>query len=173
LIGLTWNDDPEWVEYVLSLRPVISAIAAKCVSDPYLREDCEQEAAIALLKVKPDSVSLYSDYKAGKVTEKQWQSKLSAYCRQVAHFTILSTLNSMTTGSLYTGRVKKKVNEKGEKVKYSAPARYSSLEELTENAGLQVDEHGNISWERVSTSGLDFTESPDYPEVDDSGQTKE
>lgn len=168
---MEWNEDPEWVDYVLSLSPVITAIAAKCVMDPYLREDCEQEAKIALLKTYPHQVSIYDDYIAGIVSEKAWKSKLSAYCRQIAHFTILSTLNSMTTGNLYTGRMKKRTNDRGEKVKYSAPAILSSLEELTEMSGLQVDEFGNISWERCSTSGLDmsdrWTPVDDTPELED------
>lgn len=153
--GVKWNDDPAWIEYVQRYEGVIQAIAAKKTDDIGLRDDCAQDARIALLQIYPQDVSLYEDYIAGNVTEKQWKTKLDAYCRQVIKYTVLSTLGSMSKGNWYVGRIKYKKDEKGDTIKIPTPARYSSLDQLMEESGLQVDEDYNLSWTEASTDGLE------------------
>lgn len=153
--GLNWNEDPEWAEYCLTLEKAITKIAAKFTTDEALREDCAQEARIGLYTLHPSKIRLYEKFLAGEIDEKTWKKQLDKYCRNVIRNSVLSYLDSLKTGSWYMGRTRRVKNRRtGLRVKSHVGPRYSSLDELVEDSGLQIDEHGNISWEYISTSGL-------------------
>lgn len=150
-----WNNDPEWVEYIQGFETVIAQIATKYCSDHDMRLDCAQEARIALLTVKPEKVNSYPRWKAGLISDERWEKDLSAYCRMAIKFSILSFLDSPKTGNWYVGRTRRvKDPVTGEKKKQHNPARYSSYDMLVDDFGMQVDEHGEISWPEVSSDGL-------------------
>lgn len=164
--ALEWNEDPKWAEYCTGLEKVIIKIAAKFTTDDALREDCAQEARIGLYTLHPSKIRLYQKYVSGEIDEKTWLKQLDKYCRNVIRNSVLSYLDSLKTGSWYMGRTRRVKNRRtGLRVKSHVGPRYSSLDELVEDSGLQIDEHGNISWEYISTSGLGThsTEERDEP----------
>lgn len=164
--GLDWNEDPEWATYCLELERAITKIAAKYTTDEALREDCAQEARIALYTLHPSKIRLYEKFLSGEIDEKTWKKQLDKYCRNVIRNSVLSYLDSLKTGSWYMGRTRRVKNRRtGLRVKSHVGPRYSSLDELVEESGLQIDEHGNISWEYISTSGLGIhtTDERDEP----------
>lgn len=128
---LDWNNDPEWLEYIATLEPVIGAIAAKSTIDEALRDDLAQEARMSLLLVRPEKI----------------KGNRSAYVRNVIRNTMYSYLQSYNTGSWAHGR-KEMRTVNGERVKVSLPARFSSLCHLMEQ-GMEVDQNGNRSWEML------------------------
>jgi hypothetical protein len=152
---LEWNLDPKWARYCESLEKAITKIAAKFTTDEALREDCAQEARIGLYTLHPSKIRLYEKFLSGEIDEKTWKKQLDKYCRNVIRNSVLSYLDSLKTGSWYMGRTRRVKNRRtGQRVKSHVGPRYSSLDELVEDSGLQIDEHGNISWEYISTSGL-------------------
>jgi hypothetical protein len=87
--------------------------------------------------------------------EQQWNDALDRYCRNAIRNAVLSYLDSYVTGQWNIGRtrhVRDRVNGRVRKV--SLPPRFSSLDELTDDYGMQVDQHGNISWPDPSDDGL-------------------
>ncbi len=151
-----WNTDSAWILYCSSvLETDIRKIANKYTTDTALREDCEQEAREAVYQLFPEKVKGFADFKNGLILEPQWKSRLRSYCRNAIRNAILSYLDSPKTGNWYIGRTRK-VRDKvtGEKKKVHVGSRYSSLESLTEDSGLQVDEFGQISWDHTSDDGL-------------------
>lgn len=147
---LRYNDDPEWVALVLSYDSKIKAIASKATTDHGLWEDCVQEAYIDLLTVIPSRVRQYWDYRNGSVRAKTWVGVLDRYCRNVIRNSVRSHLSSYRTGSWRTGRTVKVYDKaKGMNVKRRQLSRMTSLDELSEDYGLQVDEHFNLSWPKV------------------------
>lgn len=155
--SLRWNDDPTWVEYTYTFEQVIQQITNKYCSDVSMRPDCHQEARIALLTIYPHNVNGYSEYILGNIGEEEWGIRVDKYCRNVIRNTILSFLDSLKTGNWYVGRTRRTLNKyTGEKEKQYIPPRYSSLNELVDVHGMEVDEDGNISWPEVSTDGLDI-----------------
>jgi hypothetical protein len=163
---LNWNEDPKWAKYCETLERTIVKIAAKYTTDEALREDCAQEARIGLYTLHPSKIRLYEKFISGEIDEKTWKKQLDKYCRNVIRNSVLSYLDSLKTGSWYMGRTRRVKNRRtGQRVKSHVGPRYSSLDELVEDSGLQVDEHGNISWDHISTSGLgtDLAEEREEP----------
>lgn len=154
--GINWNTDPEWHAYIAGYESVIAAIAAKyCSDDRDLQEDCRQEARLALLTVFPERVNGYAAYIAGELSEDAWFKNLSRYCRNAIRNSILSYLTSWKTGNWNVGRSRTIIDKvTGERTKVYQPARFSSLDALTEDSGMQIDEQGQITWDRVSEAGL-------------------
>jgi DNA-directed RNA polymerase specialized sigma subunit len=159
--GVThFNNDPEWQRYVERYETVIKKVAVKyCTNDASLRQDLHQEARIALLTVFPEKVEGYAEYKAGTLDAEKWEKRLDRYCRQVIRYAILSYLQSPKTGNWYVGRtIRVKNSSTGKREKRHTPPRYSSLDELTDDFGMQVDEDSRISWPSVSNDGLEVME---------------
>lgn len=153
----SWNNDPEWIAYITSLEPLIQAISVKyCSSDEALREDCQQEARMALLTVFPQRIRGYEDFVAGRIEPAVWEAAVERYCRNVIRNSILSYLDAYPTGNWYIGRTRTvKDRRTGKTRKVHQPARFSSLDELIDSYGMQIDEHGNVSWPEPSTDGID------------------
>lgn len=150
-----WNQDPEWVAYVLSLDPLIASIAAKFTEDEALREDIAQESRIALLTIYPERIRYWTDYQEGRLSLVEWKARLKRYVGNVIRNSMLSYLESLKTGNQYIGRtrrVRDKVTGKTRHV--HVPARFDSLDELMDDSGLQVDHRYNISWGRVRDDGI-------------------
>jgi hypothetical protein len=149
--GYKFNPDPQWIAFALSYEKIIQAIAAKyCASDESLREDCMQEARIALLTVFPEKINGF-----GTLPEVEWRRGLDRYCRNVIRNSILSYLDSYPKGNMYIGRHRHVKNKKsGLNERKYLPPRFSSLDELTDNHGMQIDENGAISWPEPSDDGI-------------------
>lgn len=166
---MQFNEDTEWHKFIESFDPVIAAIASKFTTDLGLREDCAQEARIALLGVFPENVKGYEEFVNGSLSETAWGQNLSRYVRNVIRNSILSYLDSPKTGNWRIGRTKRVLNRKtGKRVKKHEPPRYSSLDELTDDYGFQIDDEGNVSWPTVEQDGLDVPEI-DFEEADGKG----
>lgn len=150
------NQDPAWTAYITSLVPVITAIAVKsCAADESLRQDCVQEARFELAKHYPEDCRSYRDWMYGLIDYKKCMVQLSRFCRQVARNTIYSTLNPYTTGSWRIGRTRSVVDKKtGKSRKVHHVARFSSMDELVDEYGMQIDTNGNISWPEASMEGV-------------------
>jgi hypothetical protein len=151
-----FNPDPEWQRYILRFEPVIVAIALKrCSSDEDMRDDVMQEARIALATTYPEQVKGFEAYCRGEITESQWHEALDRYCRNVVRNSILSFLDSYATGPWNMGRTRHVRDRKtGQSRKVYLPPRFSSLDELVDDYGMQVDETGAISWPDPSDDGL-------------------
>lgn len=149
--GYNFNPDPQWQTIALSYEKIIQAIAVKyCSADESLRDDCMQEARIALLTVFPEKIHGH-----GLLPEAEWKKALDRYCRNVIRNSILSYLDSYPKGNWYIGRNRHVKNKKtGENQRVYLPPRFSSLDELTDNFGMQVDESGAISWPDPSDDGI-------------------
>lgn len=141
----TWNDDPNWIEYVASFDGVISKMAAKfCSTNIELRKDCAQNARIALLYVFPDKIRAYEEYTTGLISESKYYATLDAYCRQVCRNIILTTINSNAEGDLFGGKNKTVTDPAtGLPARISVPPRFARLDVL-QDEGLQVDDRGNV-----------------------------
>jgi hypothetical protein len=139
-----WNDDPAWVEYIRRFENAIIAIAMKFATDDGLRDDCAQEARMALLTVWPENVAGYEAYACGEMDEEAWNKNLDRYCRNVVRNSVLSYLDSIKTGNWYHGRTRRNPKAKGGKRRM--PARYLSLHELVSQGACQIDEKGDIHW---------------------------
>lgn len=150
----TWNNENSWIDYIQALTPQITAVAAKYTNDFGLREDAVQNALIELLQQHPEEIRGFEDFCNGIISEGRWQDTLSSFCLTVARNEILSTLSSHTTGNIYVGRtqVRRVEREDGTKVKVKThiPPRYVSLDQLIEDSGLQVSEHGDLSWDSLN-----------------------
>lgn len=151
-----FNPDPEWQTYAATFEAMIQKIALKyCSSDENLREDVMQEARIALATVVPEAVAGFEDYLRGVQTEDQWLKKLRAYCGNVIRNSILSYLDSYPKGNWYNGRTRHvKDRRTGESRKVYLQPRFSSLDMLVDEFGMQVDQHGAISWPDPSDDGI-------------------
>lgn len=148
------NRDPKWLEYIQRFEPAIMRITSKYCPVESLREDCHQEARIALLSVFPENINGCEEYNRGEITPEAWDIKIGKYCRNAIRYSILSYLDSYNTGDWYVGRTRRVLNEHGERVKVHTAPRFSSLDELVDDHGMQIDEDGNMSWEDASTDGL-------------------
>ena len=151
---LGWNNDATWVDFVCDLRPLVEGIASKYTTDEALQEDAVQNAMIALLTEYPENIRGFADYSMGIITPDRWLEILRSYCTNVARNQILSTLSSHKEGNLYVGRTQTITHkdEDGEvllREKIHVPARYASLDQLTEEAGMQVSDTGDITWESI------------------------
>lgn len=143
--------DVRWGEYVVSLTPVIGAIATKlCGRNTELHADCVQQALMELLSVDPTRISGYKEYMAGQLSDKRWESQVSAYTRMAARNIMVSYLRSYRTGPLYTSRYKYVRDAQAKQTtKRRELPRYVRLEILEDEYGMQVDTEGNISWMSV------------------------
>lgn len=157
-----WNQNTEWIEYIESFNTVIKKLASKHCSDLDMRQDCFQEAKMALLYIFPEKLSFYKLWCTGEILDSVWQSRLRAYCRQAAKYTILSFLDSSKKGNWYVGRTRrvKDVNT-GKRRKVHRVARFSSLNQLLD-FGMQISEEGEIHWARISDDGLYLEDSDRY-----------
>ena len=174
---IPWNTDPKWLDYCERvLEPLVRTIAYKSTTDLDLREDCENEARIAIYQLRPSNVRDYTKYKAGQITECQWQTRLLKYCKNAIRNSIWSYLDSPKTGNWNIGRTARIRNKDGQRVKVHTPARYTSLEELAAS-GFQVNDQGEVTW-HFSGARVQVTDSPDdqpqdsqfeWPEEDDNG----
>jgi DNA-directed RNA polymerase specialized sigma24 family protein len=138
-----WNTDPEWVEFIEKLVPVIYRIAYKYTADAGLQDDCVQVARIALYQTHPQQIHAYKAWKEGQISDKAWEGHISRYCRNIARNRIISYLNSHTTGSWAVGR-------------RGSPTRYSSFDLMIET-GAQFDEQGTLYTPNARDTALFFT----------------
>jgi hypothetical protein len=142
-----WNDDSAWIEYTSHFEPIIQAIATKYTGSESLREDCAQNARIALLTVWPSKIRGYELYVRGEIPEEEWNRILDAYCRNVIRNVVISTLASIRSGNPYVGRTRTVTDpETGKKRRVRTPERFVSLEDLQESGGFQIDQDGHTSW---------------------------
>lgn len=148
------NHDPRWHRYIATLEPEVFKIANKFTMDSALREDCEQEARMALLTVFPERVRGWENYLSGETSEEDWLKHLKKYCCNVIRNAVFSYLKPWNTGNWYIGRNETEIDEQGNKVRIHKDARYSSLEELSEEFGFDVDEDGNPTWPKITHDGL-------------------
>lgn len=146
LLGeLSWNNDPAWVEYIERFEKVIRSITVKYTQEEGLREDCAQDARIALLHVWPVHVRGYEKYVDGEYTDEEWQANLDRYCRNVIRNTVLSSLDSLNSGDWYSGRTRRNLDRNTGKVRREhKPARYESLDVLQDSGTYQIDEFGEV-----------------------------
>ena len=148
---LEWNNDPAWVQYMERFEADIQKMISKYAGDSNLRDDCAQNARMALMKTFPERVSGYERYLSGEYTESQWQQVLIGYCRTTIRNQVLSTLNSHSEGDLYRARKRRlRDTETGDVVFRYGPSRMVSLDSLVED-GLQVDTEASISWPNYSS----------------------
>lgn len=153
-----FNPDPAWHAYVASLEPLIDTVVAKYhTTDAALQEDCRQEARIALYTIFPDEVRA----KLRTKLTTSWEEFLERYCGRVIRNSVLSVLDSNTKGSWYVGRTRQMKDAQGQMVRVHVVPRYSSLDELVDHYGLEIEEDGEISWSSVSDAGLLGGSSPD------------
>lgn len=148
------NNDPAWERYILTLEPDILKIANKYTTDEALRQDCEQEARMALLTVFPQQVRAYKEYVEGAISEEKWLAHLNGYCRRVIRNAVLSYLHPVTKGNWYIGRSKRTRDPntgKWREIRFGP--RYTSMDEMTEY-GFDISTEGEITWDRVSRDGL-------------------
>lgn len=152
---IVWNEDPKWISYTYKFEQLIQAISAKYTCDEHLREDCQQEARIALLTIFPSQVRAYAAYSNGDIPKKQWENHLDSYCRNVIRNSILSYLDSLKTGCWYIGRTRRVISKvTGEREKVHLLPRYSSFNQLQEEHGLDIDTEGELSWPKVNHISL-------------------
>lgn len=154
--GYNFNRDPAWQSYVQKYETVIHQIALKyCAVDEALREDVMNEARIGLATVHPETVAGFEAYVTGRMPEEEWQSCLEKFCKQVVRNSILSYLDSYRTGNWYIGRTRHvRDRQTGKSRKVYLPTRFSSLDELVDDYGMQIDSEGGISWPEPSDDGL-------------------
>jgi hypothetical protein len=154
--SMDFNPDPAWQTATQRYESVIQSIAAKyCSTDEDLRQCLMQEARIALLTVRPEAIKGFSDWADGHIDDKQWQKKVDSYCGNVIRNSILSYLDSYATGNWYIGRTRHiRDRSTGKSRKVHMPPRYSSLDELVDHYGAQIDEDGQITWPEHSEDGL-------------------
>lgn len=144
--AIVWNTDPAWMTFCADvLEKHVKSIAYKSTMDDDLREDCENEARIALYQIQLSNIRDYPKYQAGEITEAQWKARLFSYCKNAIRNAIFSYLESPKTGSWNIGRTTRVRLKDGRRVKVHNPARYVSLDELA-GSGLQVNEHGEVTW---------------------------
>jgi hypothetical protein len=151
-----FNPDPTWQQFALSYERMIQKIATKyCSSDDSLRDDVMQEARVAVACARPEKCKSHELYVRGMITENQWNDALNLYVHNTIRNSILSYLDSYPKGNWYIGRTRSLKDKKtGLSRKVYMPPRYSSLDFLVDEHGMQVDEHGNISWPNPSDDGL-------------------
>jgi hypothetical protein len=157
-IAYDFNEDPAWQIYAQSFERVIIKIVQKfAATDESLQMDCAQEARIALATIRPERIVGYNRI---DLTEQQRKGYLDRYMRNVIRNAVLSYLDSYSKGNWYIGRTRYvKDKESGEVRRVYMPPRFSSLDMLVEEHGMQVDEHCNISWADPSDDGLPHPES--------------
>jgi hypothetical protein len=151
-----FNPDPKWQEHALTYERMIQKISTKyCSADDSLREDVMQEARVAIACTRPEDCEGFEQYVRGELTDLQWQKALKRYIHNIIRNSILSYLDSYPKGNWYIGRTRSMKDKKtGESRKVYLPPRYSSLDFLVDEHGMQVDEHGNISWPNPGDDGL-------------------
>lgn len=147
-----FNPDPDWQQYVASLEPLIEWISLKyCSRDEALREDACQEARIALYTIFPEEVRA----SLNKPLTTSWEEFLERFCGRVIRNSILSMMDSYPKGPWDIGRTRSMKDRKtGNTKKVYLPPRYTSLDYLMDEHGMQVDEHGAISWPHPADDGL-------------------
>jgi hypothetical protein len=112
--------------FVAHYRPIFTRIAGKATKDAALIEDAVQEAFVALLTEVPD----------GKINAAR---NPDAFVRQVAHFAILSYLQSPRKGNWYTGR---RMARKGGV--FHQKARYVGIDGLLRGQLVQITAKGEL-----------------------------
>jgi hypothetical protein len=157
---LVWNNDPAWVAYCATLETLAIQLAAKYTRDEGLRECCAQEARIAIRTTFPERVRGH-----GTLDGAAWDRALRRYCATAMRNAVLSYLDPVKTGNWYIGRKRRVRNRKGERVKAHVGPRYSSLDKLVSDHGLQIDQAGNKTWAVANTGGLGPMDPPDTGEA--------
>lgn len=143
---ITWNSDPAWADYCITvLERHVRTIAYKSTTDEDLRQDCENEARMAIYQIQPSNVREYDKYQSGEMTENQWRTRLLNYCKNTIRNAIFSYLDSPKTGNWSIGRTTRVRTKDGRRVKVHQSARYVSLEQLSAS-GLQINEQGEATW---------------------------
>ena len=146
-----WNNDPQWAQFIETLRPTIRAIAAKYTADSGLAEDAVQEAMLGLLYVYPEDIRGHREYELGNKSEEEWKIILTSYCLTAARNRILVALRLTSSGNLYVGRSHTEwIDLDGEKVKIRkrSVARFVSLDMMLDN-GVQIKSSGEVCWKAV------------------------
>ena len=154
--AFNFNPDPHWQQHALTYERMVQKIATKyCSSDESLLEDVMQECRVAVACIRPEECAAFEGFSKGLITEEQWQAALNRYIHNVIRNAALSMLDSYPKGNWYIGRTRSMKDRKtGETRKVYLPPRYSSLDYLVDEHGMQVDEHGAISWPNPSDDGL-------------------
>jgi hypothetical protein len=136
----SFNPDPDWQRIAESFWPIVDKIALKaCMYDSFLRDDCKQEAYIALATVRPERIKGYDPQKHGAILPGQIPTPVKAYLGNVARNTIYSFLTNRQKGDWSQGRtVTKTDKETGEIYKEHQPARYVSLTWMQDEAGIDI-----------------------------------
>jgi DNA-directed RNA polymerase specialized sigma24 family protein len=111
--------------FVATYTPVFRRIAHKSVRNQALREDCVQQAFLALLTEVSDDAFAAS-------------TNPDAFVRMVARNTMLSYLKSYRTGDWYTGRTW------GKEVKQFYRARFVHIDALVDRGDVQIDSTGHL-----------------------------
>lgn len=158
-----FNPDPAWQDFVRTFEPMIVQIATKyCATDEALREDTAQEARIALATIYPENVRSFAAYRRGEISGDDWQAALLRFCHQVIRNAVLDYLNRWPTGNWYIGRTRHvKDKQTGKSRKVYLPSRFSSLNELVDDHGMQVSTTFEISWpETVKSEAYETTRPP-------------
>jgi hypothetical protein len=150
-----YNSDPFWVSYINRFEHLVVQVVYRMTTDEFLREDCMQEARMALLEVFPEKIDGHEKYLSGEYTEQEWHNHLKRYCGNVIRNAAYDYLNSYKTGNWYVGRTKQGVdpNTQEKKKVHKAP-RFSSLDELIDDFGMQLSDSGEVAWGDVSREGL-------------------
>lgn len=156
-----FNHDPAWLAYIATLEPLVAKIAMKYASmDDSLREDCIQEARIALATVHPERIEWY---KTGDLADTGVQAMLERYLRNVIRNAVLSYLDSYSKGNWYVGRTRTVRDQRtGDLKKVYTPPRFASLDALTDEFGMQVGEDYEITWADLADDGLPQAETRPY-----------
>jgi hypothetical protein len=145
---MDFNTDPAWQAYCATLEPHILKIALKSAPSGFL-DDCLQEARIAVASIRPERIR---EANRDGISEEQRAAAIERYARNAARNAIYSFLHSRKTGDWYSGRTT--WNPDGSRG--YAPSRLTSLNYLSDEFGLQVDQAGRVSWVGQDTD--DFSE---------------
>lgn len=145
-----FNDSPEWAAVVASYEPVLQRIAQKVAAsaDDDTREDVMAEMRIALFEQWPEKIRAYRPELHGPIVPGAIPGAVDRYLRNVARNAALSFRQMKRTRDWYQGQT-----EWRNGVRQYQPARFTRLDELVA-VGMDIDSHGNVTWNEVSTDGL-------------------
>lgn len=128
-----------YTKLIARYEPVITAIVMKYTLDPDIQEDCKQEARIGLLTATWKKCKAYALWKAGVLPKQTFEQQFDRYCRNIIRNSVLSYLQSYTTGDWYVGRT---VRNARTNTKRREEARFIPAELFFDVAG--IDDEGQI-----------------------------
>lgn len=148
-----WNTSAAWAQFCAEFEPTLQKIARKFVEDPDLREDACQNARVAIYQIFPDRD--IQQLQTPGLTPEQRMHAIKKFVSNITRNRCISTVTSRSEGDWSKG-ISRLVYDPvtGARSKRIFPPRFESLDELTDEFGMQVDIQGNISWPEVSEEGL-------------------